>query len=690
MRNWKNVFGKSLAAAALALPLLTTAAASAQDQPGYSDQQNAPDPPTRAARLSYLHGNVSLQPNGAPDWDQAAPNYPLSSGDRLYTDQDSRAELQVGNSAVRLDAGTDLTVTGLTDNFLQLGLASGTIHLRTYGLNPGDSQEIDTPNGAVLISQPGDIRISSDPNSGTVVEVFSGAVQLTGPDLNQSVYAGTTVELNGTNPIYVAQIDFPGEDGFDAWSAARDQRLANSVSAQYVSRQMPGYDDLDQYGDWEPNAPQYGPVWYPRDVPYGWAPYSQGYWAQVGPWGWTWVDTTGPWGYAPFHYGRWALIGDRWGWLPGPVADAPVYSPALVAFAGGGGFSIGIGFGGGGIAAWFPLGPRDPFIPWYHASPRYVTNVNITNVTVVNRVYVNNVVNNYNVNHTEINNYHYTNVSHVVAVPANNFAGHPVHGSEVKLTPQQVQNIRPAVGVGQVPVREPARPASGAAANASGYRPVGLQPAARPVAANVARPSVITPKGVSSTQPGAVARPVPRGLASVNSTRPAPAPRQGAVTGNKPMPAPATPSRPMPGAPARPAVERPTQPAVNPQQQDQQRQQQMQQQKQQQLDQKQQQDQVHQQQLQQKQQQDQVHEQQLQQKQQQEQVRQQQEQQKQQQQLMQQQKVQQQEQQEQEKQRQLQLKKQQQKPAPPARPLPAKPQKPVKPPPPQKKDDDQR
>jgi hypothetical protein len=364
------------------------------------------------------------------------------------------------------------------------------------------------------------------------------------------------VELSGANPIYSAQIEFPGEDGFDAWSLQRDRRILESPSARYVSRQMPGYDDLDQYGDWDPNVPEYGPVWYPRDVPYGWTPYSTGYWAQVGPWGWTWVDTTGPWGYAPFHYGRWAQFGDRWGWVPGPVAVAPVYSPALVAFAGGGGFSIGISFGGGGLAAWFPLGPRDPYIPWYHCSDRYVTNVNITNVTVVNRTYITNVVNNYNVNHTTINTIHYANVGHVVAVPAGSFAGKPIHGSEVKLTPQQVQNVRPVAGVGQVPVREPARPVAGQ--SQAGYRPIGLQPSTRPVAAPVARPNVITPRGMSSAAPGAVAHPVPKGVTSVNNDRPAPRPE--AVTGNKPMPAaqPSQVSRPVQQPPVeRPQVDRP-------------------------------------------------------------------------------------------------------------------------------------
>ena len=92
----------------------------------------------------------------------------------------------------------------------------------------------------------------------------------------------------------------------------------------------------------------------------GWAPYRYGHWAWVNPWGWTWVDDA-PWGYAPFHYGRWVFVGGAWGWVPGPVVGRkwrPVYSPALVAWAGGPSFGVSIGIGAGPAVGWFALGPR--------------------------------------------------------------------------------------------------------------------------------------------------------------------------------------------------------------------------------------------------------------------------------------------------------------------------------------------
>ena len=112
--------------------------------------------------------------------------------------------------------------------------------------------------------------------------------------------------------------------------------------------------------------------------------------------------TMKPWGFAPFHYGRWVEIGGRWGWFPGGVpvgVPAPVYAPALVTFLGVGAV-VGVGIGAAlaaGRIGWCPLGPREPFHPWYRASDRYFRQVNVTHVTnftTVNRnVTFNNFVN---------------------------------------------------------------------------------------------------------------------------------------------------------------------------------------------------------------------------------------------------------------------------------------------------------
>jgi hypothetical protein len=188
-----------------------------------------------------------------------------------------------------------------------------------------------------------------------------------------------------------------------------------------------GYQDLDQYGDWQDTS-DYGAVWYPTQVAADWAPYRDGHWAYIAPWGWTWVDDS-PWGFAPYHYGRWAYTHRGWGWIPGPREVRPIYAPALVAFVGGGGWSVGIG---GGPVGWFPLGPGEIYNPWYHASRRYYSNVNITNIHEHNSysrtTIINNINNSYNDyrNGRPVRGGHYANRDAprgFTAVPGNTFAG---------------------------------------------------------------------------------------------------------------------------------------------------------------------------------------------------------------------------------------------------------------------------
>ena len=168
--------------------------------------------------------------------------------------------------------------------------------------------------------------------------------------------------------------------------------MQTSQTAQYVAPEVTGYEDLEANGSWS-SEPEYGEVWTPRVVAVDWSPYRYGRWVWVGPWGWTWVDDA-PWGYAPFHYGRWAHVRNRWCWVPGPRHVRAVYAPALVGWVGTPGVSVSVSVGGGGGVAWFPLGPREVYVPARRFSPRYVERVNVTNTVIVNKTYITNVYNN--------------------------------------------------------------------------------------------------------------------------------------------------------------------------------------------------------------------------------------------------------------------------------------------------------
>jgi hypothetical protein len=442
MKMHKQWWSWAVIVAGLAFMLLAPLRLKAQDAPGPQDAQSPDqDPPGRVARLNFMDGSVSFQPGGENDWVDAVVNRPLVTGDNLWVDENSRAEVHVGSTALRLGPKTGITLLEVSDRAAQIRLAQGSLIVKVRHVDDEDSYEIDTPNVAFTVLQPGDYRIDVDPDGNrTEVTVWHGRGEVTGGGSSYTVVADQHATFTGTDHLDYDLGQIPDQDGFDNWALDRDQIEDRSDSANYVSREMTGYEDLDEYGDWSYVA-GYGTCWRPRALVAGWAPYRFGHWIWVGPWGWTWVEDE-PWGFAPFHYGRWAFAGTGWFWVPGPVYVRPVWAPALVAWVGGAPgfrFSAGVGVG------WFPLGPGEVFIPGYRVSRGYVNSVNITNtsvnVTRVTNVY-NTVVINRNVNNiTYVNrnvNGGVTVVSHdtfvnarpvarnVVSVPARELAAAPV------------------------------------------------------------------------------------------------------------------------------------------------------------------------------------------------------------------------------------------------------------------------
>src|SRR3984957_173843 len=439
---WSAVLG--LALSTVILP--TGAAAQDRDQ---QDQQD--DPPSRVARIGYIEGSVSFQPAVEPDWVQAVANRPMTTGDKLWADKESRAELQLGSAVIRLSSNTGFFFLNLDDNTVQIQLTSGSVNVRVGRLDRDDVVEIDTPNLAFSVTQPGNYRVeASEDGTYSVVSPREGGGQATGNGQTYTLHAGQRGTFSGTDSLNADVIEISGADQFDNWAYNRDHRYDNSRSARYLSHDVVGYEDLDDYGDWRDDS-NYGHVWYPTRVEAGWAPYHQGHWDWIPPWGYTWVDDS-PWGYAPFHYGRWVTVGGRWGWVAGPVAVRAVYAPALVVFIGGGpgGF--------GGNVGWFPLGPREVYVPSYHVSAAYVNRVNISNTTVnvttVTNVYNTTIIH----NTTNITNITYANRSvqgAVMVVPQHAFtSAQPVAKARVQVSPQQIASAPVSGRVAVAPTRE--------------------------------------------------------------------------------------------------------------------------------------------------------------------------------------------------------------------------------------------
>jgi hypothetical protein len=368
--------------------------------------------------------------------------------------------MHIGSTAIRVGGQTSVSFLNLDDRTVQIQLNSGTIDVRVRNLYRDDVFEVDTPNLAFTLLRRGDYRITVDPNgSFTTITLRDGQGQINGGGQAFLVDGGSQVQVSGTDYISYDIYDLPSRDNFDQWSYSRELREGHSQSARYVSPELTGSEDLDRNGIWRTDR-TYGAVWVPTRVSRDWAPYRDGHWAWVDPWGWTWVDNA-PSGFVTSHYGRWAHVnggygGGGWVWVPphreanqrDVYAQRPVYSPALVTFVGDSNSSR--DFGNGGGVAWFPLAPGEVYVPAHQTSPTYITNVNVSN-TVVQQTTITNVVNN-NVQTTTYKNQRVEGA--VTAVPRATFVNaQPVAQAVVRVAPSAI-TVAPAVHAAAVaPVR---------------------------------------------------------------------------------------------------------------------------------------------------------------------------------------------------------------------------------------------
>ncbi len=440
------------------------------------------DPPGRVGRLNYINGPVSFQPAGVTDWVDADINRPLTTGDQVWVGDGGRAEIHVGSTALRLDSNTAFQFLNLDDQTIQIQLSQGTLTVRVRNLAQYQNLELDTPSLAFTVLRPGEYRIGADPDSQTTtVTVRDGDGEVTGGGRTFPVHARQQAIVVGADQITYDLVSAPGADGWDQWNSSRDRREDQSPSARYVSREMDGYEDLDQYGSWA-NQPGYGQVWMPPRSQRAGRPITTGIGRGsrpgVGP-GLTTrrgdsLPTTMADGLPSVAVGAGCL--DRMGKLHymrrrwwGGSAEAEAEA--------GSGFSVSFSFGNAAAVGWFPLGPREPYFPAYSVSSGYFGRVNHTN-TVIN----NTVINNYysdsrNHDGPALNNIRYANRdvrNAVTAVPQDKFANgrrvaesgaRPLTGAQLgtarfaaapEIAPQRASVLGPRAGEASRSPRPPA------------------------------------------------------------------------------------------------------------------------------------------------------------------------------------------------------------------------------------------
>ena len=246
--------------------------------------------------------------------------------------------------------------------------------VRLHTLAPGEDFEIETPQFTFHFNRLGAYRVEAgEKGDRTVAAVRLGQAEVFRSDgATMAILGGKQVRAAaGGNPV----IEIGGPlDELENWCVLRDQREDFSKAAKHVSRDIPGYADLDEHGDWR-EAGQYGEAWFPKNMGPDWAPYRAGHFVSVEAWGMNWVDDAS-WGFGPLHYGRWLKVNGEWGWIPGAAGKSavrPYYAPALVAWDR---FAAGV-VRAGAVVGWFPLGPGEAWAPQFPASADYLAHVNL-------------------------------------------------------------------------------------------------------------------------------------------------------------------------------------------------------------------------------------------------------------------------------------------------------------------------
>src|SRR6266852_4095868 len=265
---------------------------------GASGAMHAQQPPEQprqidpgVGRVSFIHGDVSVQHSGSTEWNAVTLNTPISAGDHISTGARSRAEVQLDYANVlRMSDQSTANLTNYSRTQIQLQVGQGLV---SYDVMKGSEADVET-----------------------LVDVRKGSAEVSTPDGSTHVDKDQRITVQGTDHPQYQVSAASRKDDWDKWNNDRDHMISDAEAWRHTNRYYTGGHDLDTYGHWS-EIPDYGPVWIPAAEP-GWAPYRDGRWVWEPYYGWTWVSYE-PWGWAPYHYGRWFVYGGGWCWWPGPI-----------------------------------------------------------------------------------------------------------------------------------------------------------------------------------------------------------------------------------------------------------------------------------------------------------------------------------------------------------------------------------
>ncbi len=316
-------FGVSVA---LVLFLATPSRVSPQAAPPSTPAQ-VEQTPSRAARLSFVQGNVSVsQTDNTAD---AQLNQPIFAGTRLSTGDNGQAEIEFEDGSVlRLAPGTTVSLSRLssdgrtfqTDLALHHGLLYAELRAGAgalYSLAAGPDRITPLTNATV--------RVQID-RALPLIAALDGTVRIdrpaTSPGSHLDLHAGESLQDDPADPTHYLVAQTVNPISWDIWNEARDQAAADAAQKQTAARegfagaQGYGWSDLDANGRWY-DVPGQGPIWQPDIAASAiFDPYGSGSWIASNPGAYIFASNY-TWGWTPFRCGAWSFWNNfGWGWVP--------------------------------------------------------------------------------------------------------------------------------------------------------------------------------------------------------------------------------------------------------------------------------------------------------------------------------------------------------------------------------------
>jgi len=293
---------------------------------------------TRAARLTYMQGTVTIAGADIPGGVPAQLNLPLLSGVQLITGSDGQAEVEFEDgSVIRLTPNTALSLDKLTVQpdgvFLSsLSLRHGLAYCELRA-TPQYHYTLDVGGDVLSPIENTTVRVNFD-EPPAVFAVLDGTVQverqgarngeMTRAGYATLVRAGETIRADRTDENRYFLTQQIAEDSWDQWNEDRDHGASSEAATStpvrndYAGAQGYGWSDMDANGNWYDVAGQ-GPVWQPQIAvnDSGFDPYGSGAWVWYPNTGYLWASSYS-WGWTPYRCGNWSYYSSfGWGWAPG-------------------------------------------------------------------------------------------------------------------------------------------------------------------------------------------------------------------------------------------------------------------------------------------------------------------------------------------------------------------------------------